>query len=858
MTRKTAARHTVGDGGPGQGNVTVNRNNTTTGAKNQVKFDDMLRAALSFIEKGKPVFPCNPADKSPMTQNGFYDASTDPATIKRWWAKNPGAAIGVPTGEKSGWVVVDKDDYKAEFDQAGWLAILEEIGGLPETLTQRTGGGGTQYIFQHPGHQVKCKNGLITGVDIKGDGGYIIVAPSPHPSGNHYKWKKKVDPASLPPALLDIINGKNNRQEPPPPRQAYHPGTVTAWAEKALSEESNRVATAAENTRNDVLNRAAFSLGQIVAGGGLDRSTVEAELMSAAAAAGLTSKEIPKTIQSGMKAGAGSPRTAPEPTWTRDACDTTKTEASHRKASIDGGCDTGDTCDAVSDNKKTFSLPRPPLDAFHPDIKAAILNIAETKQCPVEVPVSALLALVSGMVGRARCITIKKGWSEPGNTFIGLVAKTGVGKSPATNSIFRPVYKIEKKNEEKYQQEMDAYEMAMVAWQKQKDPEEPKPQPPGKKETILDDWTIESTADALVVNPKGLLLYRDELAGMLLDMDKYTGEKGSTKTRLMTAYDTKKPWKISRANKKRAGYIQNPCVSLYGGIQDEVACELFQKGDQVSGFLGRIIFILAIQKRAALFTEDEETEHTTRTIDHLARALEKIDLVDGNSKYIGVKEEAKRLYISWHDALSREAWLCMDDGENGLISKVRAQGLRICLLLHIIEKVMDDQNEMEAVSPDTMTRALVLMDWLRAHTKATWQMLKQKAQAPTGQAVRVAQAIFEIQDQIEGGWLSTQAITDQTNKGQDARFHLQSDNVGRICTSLGLEKKATREARGFLIKADDITRLSEYLPTKQVSQASQESQAFNDGAFGVTLPKTMCHKRHTTDTGDGQDDVEFF
>lgn len=288
-----------------------------------------------------------------------------------------------------------------------------------------------------------------------------------------------------------------------------------------------------------------------------------------------------------------------------------------------------------------------------------------------------------------------------------------------------------------------------------------------------------------------------------------------------------------------------------------MACELFQKGDQVSGFLGRFIFIQAIQKGAALFTEDEETEQTTRTIDYLVKSLEKIDLVEGNSKYIGVSQEAKRLYIAWHDALSREAWLCVDDGENGLISKVRAQGLRICLLLHIIEKIMDGESEMDAVSPDTMSRALTLMDWLRAHTQATWQMLKQKAQAPTGQAVRVAQAIFEIQDQIKSGWLPTQAITDQTNKGQDARFHLHAAKVGRICTSIGLEKKPTREAKGFLVTPDDLTRLSEYLPTKKPSQPSQPSQACNNKGFGVTVPKSNRHNRHT-DTQEGQDDVEFF
>jgi hypothetical protein len=63
-----------------------------------------------------------------MTPNGFKDASTDSAVIKIWWENNPDAAIGIPTGEISGLVVVDIDDYKEDFDQVAWDAICEKIG----------------------------------------------------------------------------------------------------------------------------------------------------------------------------------------------------------------------------------------------------------------------------------------------------------------------------------------------------------------------------------------------------------------------------------------------------------------------------------------------------------------------------------------------------------------------------------------------------------------------------------------------------------------------------------------------------------------------------------------------------------
>jgi hypothetical protein len=172
----------------------------TIESKNQVNsdayvFNTCLHAALTYAGKGLPVFPCNPSNKRPMTPNGFKDASTDSAVIKIWWENNPDAAIGIPTGEISGLVVVDIDDYKEDFDQVAWEAICEKIGGLPETLTQKTGGGGRQYFFQHPGGHVKSKNGFITGADFKADGGYVIVAPSGHRSGNQYEWINKVTPA---------------------------------------------------------------------------------------------------------------------------------------------------------------------------------------------------------------------------------------------------------------------------------------------------------------------------------------------------------------------------------------------------------------------------------------------------------------------------------------------------------------------------------------------------------------------------------------------------------------------------------------------------------------------------------------
>jgi len=106
--------------------------------------------------------------------------------------------------------------------------------------------------------------------------------------------------------------------DPPPPNGAVSPPlrvaeSGTAYADAALAAEVERVASAAEGTRNDTLNRAAFAVGQLVAGGALDGEAAAAALAGAAGTAGLPEREVSVTIRSGFTAAASSPRTVPEP-----------------------------------------------------------------------------------------------------------------------------------------------------------------------------------------------------------------------------------------------------------------------------------------------------------------------------------------------------------------------------------------------------------------------------------------------------------------------------------------------------------------------------------------------------------------
>lgn len=93
----------------------------------------------------------------------------------------------------------------------------------------------------------------------------------------------------------------------------YRTGRGEGYAQTALDAEVNRVRGATTGSRNQTLNRAAFSLGQLVAGCELDEQDVIDALTLAAYAVGLDDREIGPTVRSGLAGGARHPRTAPAP-----------------------------------------------------------------------------------------------------------------------------------------------------------------------------------------------------------------------------------------------------------------------------------------------------------------------------------------------------------------------------------------------------------------------------------------------------------------------------------------------------------------------------------------------------------------
>ncbi len=183
--------------------------------------------ALAFVGLGMAVFPahtarktaegyicncrfgavCKAPAKHPVAQfapRGLKDASKDPAIVRKMFGGFGFRNVAIATGGISGIVVLDVDAKNGGYESL--TALEAQHGALPPTLNFNTGGGGKHYVFRHPGSEIRNSAGQLgSGLDVRGDGGYIVAPPSRHISGGLYQLAEGCDldtPIAPPPAWL--------------------------------------------------------------------------------------------------------------------------------------------------------------------------------------------------------------------------------------------------------------------------------------------------------------------------------------------------------------------------------------------------------------------------------------------------------------------------------------------------------------------------------------------------------------------------------------------------------------------------------------------------------------------------------
>ncbi|MGO3778017.1 MAG: bifunctional DNA primase/polymerase [Canibacter sp.] len=260
--------------------------------------------ASKLASNGVPVFPVWSESKRPTTRHGFHDASTDIDQIEAWWSSTSEASLAIPTGQASGVVVVDVDvhgrvngyDAAARTKRAGLLSGWE--------LMVRTPSGGMHlYYPATDAAEQRSWQSASSGIDFRGDGGYIIIPPSARMIGNHLE-RYTVERVNH--GLTHSLDAAQLREflEPRPDRPRRAPtgdrgmdvGRLAAWVSRLQEGERNHGLfwAACKMAENDIPSDSA--LDALAAAGG---------------SAGLAEREILSTVRSAYRTVHGAPAREP-------------------------------------------------------------------------------------------------------------------------------------------------------------------------------------------------------------------------------------------------------------------------------------------------------------------------------------------------------------------------------------------------------------------------------------------------------------------------------------------------------------------------------------------------------------------
>ena len=466
----------------------------------------------------------------------------------------------------------------------------------------------------------------------------------------------------------------------------------------------------------------------------------------------------------------------------------------------------------VPDIPSSEILPPPPpvpMEAFPPQLRSLIEETATAFTVPLQIPASVLLVLTACLVGRTRAIQIKHGWYEHGNIWLVLVAPSGMGKTPISSVFFRPVEEMESRCFLEWKEANAAFLLALQEFNKSKSEERGEaPVQPKRVQYYLDESTVEALADALEQNPRGVLWKTDELAGMLADFDKYnpSGKGGGTRARLLSTYDCQS-WKSNRRDASRNLHIPAACVSIFGGIQPGMMARTFDGADRDSGFLPRFMFIRAERESPALWNDYSLSPSSESLLRQITSKLSAFTLqildTGGTAPYvIPLTPEARNAYVHWYDALAKEGWAALNDtASDALCQKLKGQALRLCVLLHSLDAALAGTNGLNPVPEDTMHRALLLADWVKAHQAQTWKMFSTEGKARAGSPIEraIMEALTAEADRLreDGCKLTNARLTSLVN----ARLPCTAspEQIGKASTALRLPTIWIGKERGRLV-----------------------------------------------------------
>ena len=327
-----------------------------------------------------------------------------------------------------------------------------------------------------------------------------------------------------------------------------------------------------------------------------------------------------------------------------------------------------------------------PVASLPPPIASFVSEGAAAVGCDPTFLALPVLTLLGAAIGNTRRLLVKSTYEVPPILWTGIVGESGTGKTPALRVALGAAYEHE----------------ARLQGEKE----------PGR--FLVGDTTSEALALLMASNARGVLCVRDELAGWLGSIDRYSDNKGrcsADRSFLLSAYNGMPHTVDRRTGEHRHLHIPRASLWVTGGIQPGILARAMGSAERESGLLARLL--LACPPAQPLRYSDDDVSVATKSV--FDKVVTRLFAIEGQQA-VELSSDAKEVWRAFHDRTAEEA-VAFGGDLAAAWSKSRDTALRVALILHLCEM------DRSPLPPTTMTAAVHLTEWFKAETQRVYRML---------------------------------------------------------------------------------------------------------------------------------------
>ncbi|GAB6977618.1 DUF3987 domain-containing protein [Phocaeicola sartorii] len=390
----------------------------------------------------------------------------------------------------------------------------------------------------------------------------------------------------------------------------------------------------------------------------------------------------------------------------------------HPRFPLEAGCGLieEDSIAFTSDSGKTTETPSFPLEIFPKAIRDIIETLEEYENYNVDFTAASFLTVFAAAMGNTWSVRFMTGWVSRPIIYMVLVGSPSCGKTPPLQQAVTPLLKLDGKYDMIYCKEMETYRQweRMSAKQREKHslPEEMKM--PQRKCHVVVDSTVEALIGALRDNPRGVLIYKDEIDSLLSNFNRYNGSDESYFLSLFSGT----PFKYSRKSNNEHIFLANPYCSIIGSTQPGRLDEQFGGKRMMNGFSSRF---LKVYPEIDKMPSWNDTAMPDGVLEEWGRIIRKVVTVtpstDQEGKATSIElmfsQEAKLRVIQWKDEVNNKAYAETDsDAVRALCGKLETYLVRFCLVIQIMHCICGESG-MDKIEPGTAELAIRLTEYFR-------------------------------------------------------------------------------------------------------------------------------------------------